>query len=109
MGKKTDLPTSTENIPKTVDEAIEKLLSKLSQKDKILIANMDEDDLITLQFNLGTYIGREFGVWSGNRELLHSCIVIERDSHFHPDDVPIVIIEELWSRLQETHRLRVVK
>ena len=61
------------NLPKTVDEAVKKLISDLPLKDKTAIANLDENDLATLQFSLGTYIGREFGIWSDNRELLDSC------------------------------------
>jgi len=98
-----------EDQPKTVDEAIKYLLFKLSSRDKLIIANMAKDDLIKLQFNLTTYIGREFGIWSDNRELLHSCGVIARDPHLYPDYAPTVIIEELWNRLQETHKLRAVK
>jgi hypothetical protein len=97
------------NLPKTVDEAVKRLISDLPLKDKTAIANLAENDLATLQFSLGTYIGKEFGIWSGNRELLDSCSVISRDAHLHPDFAPTVIIVELWNRLQETHRLRVVK
>ena len=69
---------------------------------------MAENDLVTLQFTLGTYIGREFDIWSGNRELLDSCSVVSHDVHLHPDFAPTVIIKELWQCLRESHKLRVV-
>jgi hypothetical protein len=97
------------NMPKTVDEAVEKVLSIITHRDAVVIANMAEDDLDTLDFSLGIYIGRELGVWSGNWDLLYSCSLIEGDIDLHPDYVPTIIIEEIWYRLQETHRLRVVK
>jgi len=97
------------NLPKTVDEAVKRLISDLPLKDKTAIANLAENDLATLQFSLGTYIGREFGIWSGNRELLDSCELVSGDIYLHPDFAPTVIIVELWNRLQQTHRLRVVK
>jgi hypothetical protein len=84
--------------PKTVDQAVERLISELPLKDKTIIANMAEDDLITLQFTLGTYIGREFGIWEGNRELMESCELISGDEHLPTDFAPLVIIKELWSR-----------
>jgi hypothetical protein len=96
-------------LPKTVDEAVKRLISDLPLKDKTTIASMAENDLITLQFNLGNYIGREFGIWSGNRELMESCEIISGDVHLHPDFAPSVIIKELWSRLRETHKMRVIK
>ena len=96
-------------LPKTVKEAVNKLIGELPLKDKTTIANMAENDLITLQFTLGTYIGREFGIWSGNRKLLDSCSVIAHDVHLHPDFAPSVIIKELWQCLRESHKLRVVE
>ena len=97
------------NLPKTVDEAVERLTSVLPLKDKTAIANLAENDLATLQFSLGTYIGREFGIWSGNRELLDSCEFVSGDIYLHSDFAPTVITVELWNRLQQTHRLRVAK
>jgi len=98
-----------EKLPKTVDEAVEKLIKDLPLKDKTTIANMAEKDLMTLQFTLGSYIGSEFGVWTGNAELLFSCKRAAGDVHVDPDHAPTVIIEELWKRLRESHKLRVVK
>ena len=95
--------------PKTVKEAVNRLIGELPLKDKTTIANMAEDDLTTLQFSLGDYIGREFGIWSGNRQLLDSCEIILGDAHLPPDFAPSVIIKELWQCLRETHKLRVLK
>jgi hypothetical protein len=61
-----DTKRKSSKLPKTVDQAVDRLIDELSLKDKTTIANMAEDELTTLQFTLGTYIGREFGVWSGN-------------------------------------------
>jgi len=97
------------NLPKTVDEAVKRLISDLPLKDKAAIANMAKNDLTTLQFSLGTYIGREFGIWSGNRKLLDSCEFVSGDICLHPDFAPSVIIKELWESLRETHKQRVVK
>ena len=95
--------------PRTVQEAVDRLIDELPLKDKATIASMAEDDLVTLQTNLGYYIGNQFGIWSGNRSLLHSCEIVSGDAHLHPDFAPSVIIKELWKRLRETHKLRVVK
>ena len=38
---------TSNNIPKTFDEAVQRLVSDLPLKDKTTIANMDEGDLIT--------------------------------------------------------------
>jgi hypothetical protein len=107
--KNVEQQRSPEDLPKTVDEAVEKLIAKLSLRDATLVANMEGDDLTTLENNLGVYVGSEFGIWSGNWELLESCKLISDDPHLHPDFAPDVIIDELWDRLQETHKLKLVK
>ena len=88
---------------------MERLIADLPLKDKTTIGKMAEKDLMTLQFTLGSYIGSEFAVWTGNAELLFSCKRASGDTHVDPDHAPTVIIEKLWKRLRESHRLRVVK
>jgi hypothetical protein len=61
------------NPPKTVNDAVERISSELTLKDKVTIANMAETELSTLHANLGEYIRNEFGLWSGNYDLLTSC------------------------------------
>ena len=105
---KTDRPESID-LPKTVKDAVDRLIGELSLKDKSTIANMAQDELTTLQTTLGSYIGNEFGIWSGNRDLLYACKLLSRDVHLDPDDVPPLIIKAFWKRLRESHKLRVVK
>jgi hypothetical protein len=106
---RVDQIRNVEKLPKTVDEAVEKLIADLPLKDKTTIAEMAEKDLMTLQITLGSYIGSEFGVGTGNAELLYSCKRASGEVHFDPDHAPSVIIEKLWKRLRVSHRLRVVK
>jgi hypothetical protein len=106
---RVDQIRNLEKLPKTVDEAVDKLIADLPLKDKTTIANMAEKDLMTLQITLGSYIGSEFGVWIGNAELLYSCKRGAGEVYVDPDHAPTVIIEKLWMRLRESHRLRVVK
>jgi hypothetical protein len=56
-----------------------------------------------------TVEGRKFGIWSGNRQLLDSCEIISGDAHLHPDFAPCVIIKELWEKLRDNYKLRVVQ
>jgi len=95
--------------PKTVDEAVDQLLSDLDLKDKIKIANMNLDDLINLHANLHIYLKNAFGLWSGNTELLADCRSISKEPIYNEDDATVVVLGVLWQKLQETHTLRVVK
>ena len=70
---------------------------------------MEKEDLYSLHFSLGQYIRNTFGLWSGNQELIESCCSVAEKDYLDADDSSAVIIEELWYKLKETHRLRVVK
>ena len=95
--------------PKTVEEAVDRLIDELSLKDKTSISNLADDELINLHINLGEYIRNEFGLWSGNADLMSSCCAIAKADKIHGDTASTIIIKELWERLRETHKLRVVK
>lgn len=95
--------------PKTVEEAVDRLIDELSLKDKTTIGNMAEDELINLHISLGEYIRNEFGLWSGNDDLMSSCCAIAKIDKISEDTASTIIIEKLWERLRETHKLRVVK
>ena len=86
--------------PRTVEEAVDRLLSLMSEEDKQSLKNTPKKDLIRFHFGLGQYIRNEFGLWQGNTELLKSC---EKESIFvHPDEFSSIIIEALWKRLRGT-------
>ena len=95
--------------PKTVEEAVDRLINQLSLKDRTTISNLAEDELISLHISLGQYIRNEFGLWSGNKDLISSCCTIAKMDKIHENTAATLIIEELWKRLIETHKLRVVK
>jgi len=94
--------------PKTVEEAIESLIKDLSLKDRATIANMEESELNTLDYNLGKYIRHQFGLCSGNNDLMKSCCSIAGRIDVDNDEASSIIITELWKRLKDTHKLRIV-
>jgi hypothetical protein len=96
-------------LPKTVDEAVKRLISDMALKDKTIIANMAEVELSLLHANLGEYIRNEFGLWSGNKDLMTSCCFFAKKEKVQEDEASSIIIGELWKRLRETHKLRVVE
>ncbi len=95
--------------PKTVDEAVERLISDLDLKSRMKIASMDLDDLVNLYPNLVVYFKNAFGLWSGNTKLLESCRSISKEPVQNENDATVVIMAVLRKRLQETHKMRVVK
>ncbi|MFH1624155.1 MAG: DUF6794 domain-containing protein, partial [Pseudomonadota bacterium] len=99
----------TSHFPKTVKEAVDKLLSVMPVKEKSALANMKEDELVFLPSALGGYIRNKFGLWSGNEALQQSCRYMLKRYDICEDEALSLIIKELWSRLRKTHGLRVVK
>ena len=96
-------------LPKTVDEAVKSLISEMALKDKTIIANMAETELSLLHTNIGEYIRNEFGLWSGNKALMTSCCFFAKKEKVQEDEASSIIIRELWKRLRETHKLRIVE
>jgi hypothetical protein len=84
--------------PKTIEEAVELLLTELSEKDQQIIKIMAEDQLSSLHFSLGNYIRDELGLWWSNEELLKVCC--SDSSLQNANDASMVIIKALWWKLQ---------
>jgi len=97
------------DLPHTVTEAVDRLISELALSDKIDIAERSQEELLPLHFSLGLYIRNNFGLWSGNSELIESCLSFTEEDRLHEDDATALIIMELWKRLRETHSMRAIK
>jgi hypothetical protein len=96
-------------MPKTVDEAVKRLIANMPLKFKVDLSKMDEDELINLNFSFGAFIRNQFGLWNENFDLLTDCRDLSGITFMNADDATAFIIWELWKRLRETHKLRVVK
>jgi hypothetical protein len=94
---------------KTVDEVVESVLSELRPEEKTIFSNTSEQNLPILTHLLASFIDTRIGDSTANQELIEDC----RRKAGRPDidaaEASKVIIEAVWQRLQETHRLRLVK
>lgn len=105
----TDNPEQQLAYPETIKEAIERLISELTLKDRTTIANMTEEEVMHLKSTLGLFIEQNFGLISGNRALIESCKIESPSIVFNEDDACEVILRALWQDLQQSHTLRIVK
>jgi DNA polymerase III psi subunit len=96
-------------LPKTIDEAVARLIKDFSLKDKAYVAKMNEEDLHPLQHTIGRYIREEFGLWTGNLPLMQSCLSASKNNDLSEADASALIIRALWKKLRQSYRLRVVK
>ncbi len=97
-------------LPRSVKEVVDILYSDLSLRDKVILASMSENDLETsVYLALAKTIRREFGLYSGNHELLASCSSFLGNGYDKFEDPAMVIVKELWHKIRKTHRLQVIK
>ena len=84
--------------PKTLDEAVDFVLSRMDEKSKETLKNTPKDELCIYHFSAGIDIRYQLNLWH-NEELLRN---LSNDSFFpvHPDDASGIIIEAVWERLQ---------
>jgi hypothetical protein len=80
--------------PDPIDSLITELLDRMSLEDRVSIANLSEDDIHVLESVMGKYLKHRLDQLSETGEDVEEATVILR---------------EIWKRLRETHRLRVVK
>jgi len=83
--------------PRTLEEAVATLRKIVTPENLDRIRGMKKDELIGLHHGFGTFIRNAFGLWRANKELLQSC----GGADMHPDSASMVIIEALWTDLQQ--------
>lgn len=88
------ISSAPDHWPKTVNQAVAKLIKELPDSEKQQIRTTAKQDLIEYHFSLGLYIRNNYGLWRGNRALMTDCHATE------PDGASMVIIEALWQKLQ---------
>ena len=84
--------------PKSIQEAVEVLLTELSEKDRQIIKMMAEEQLSSLHFSLGNHVRNGFGLWGDNEELLKACC--PDTSLQNADNASMMVIKALWWKLQ---------
>ncbi len=105
----TVVDASRADAPRNVGEAVRRLKKVLPLKDRAIIANLQPEEVDHLGTGLTDYIKQDFGLYTGNTELLQSCAELGRLIRPLPDEACAVILRALWRDLQTTHRLRIVK
>jgi len=95
--------------PDTAQEAVDRLMAVLSLKEKNKIARMEVAALNELHFTLGKYVREEFGLLTGNTKLFDACKAIGKRDTLLPEEASAIVVRELWRKLQDTYRLRVIK
>lgn len=94
-------------LPKTVEEALEVMISVMTLKDMAKLARISEEDLIQLHPTLGAWVRDRFELSIGNHPLMNSCRKAA-GKDLDPDSASFLIIRKLRERLKKTHTLKQV-
>jgi len=95
--------------PRTVDEAVDRLMAEVALKDRVFIARMERDELYRLDRTLGMYLREHYGLNLKRGELMKDCRYLARDRDLKSDQASTLIITEFWKKVRATHLPRVVK
>ncbi len=97
-------------LPRTVEEVVDILYLDLKLRDKVILASLSENELETsVYLALAKTIRKEFGLYSGNGELLASCSSLLGTTYDRYEDPAMVIVKELWKKIKQKHQLRIFK
>jgi hypothetical protein len=100
------------NQPKSLlDALINDILDEMTLEDMVRFANLVEDEVQVLEAVLSKLITYRLEKLEDrvNEDLLQECIERSGDSSLDDAGASGFILTELWKRLQETHKLRIVK
>lgn len=88
--------SETTELPATLETAVDKIVSELSQEEKQKIKETPRNKLILLHRSWGAEIRNSYGLFDGNDALRKSACGKEK---CHPDDASMEIIYGVWNVL----------
>ena len=96
-------------LPKTVDEAVDQIISDMSLEERVRMANFDKEELRVINYSLSIFIRNQLFMKDINKTLFESCRTLSGNKNLNEGTAALVIIERLWEKLRKAYRLRVVK
>jgi hypothetical protein len=99
----------TAGYPNTVQEAVDLIISVLTEKEKADIARLKENEVPRLYGSLGFHIRETFDSWFDNEKFVESCRSLSGEDSFSKEITSSVVVRAIWEELRRTHSLRVVK
>jgi hypothetical protein len=105
----SETAAASKGLPNNVKQAVEQLRAELPFKQRVILANMSESELPTLNRTLGEHIINRYELTGGNQALIRSLRWTARRAAANEKDAAAIIIRELWKQLHATHTLRRIK
>ena len=96
-------------LPKTVDEAVDQIISDMTLEERVRMASFDKEELRVVNYSLSIFIRNQLFMKDINKELFESCQKVSGNKNLNENTAALVIIERLWEKLRKTYMLRIVK
>ena len=87
---------TSNNNPKTVAEIVDQIIDDLSLKDRVTMANLEDDQIEFINKLIADYI----------QSKLNERSIKQKETDLRE---PEAIVKEIWNSLRETHKLRIVE
>ena len=94
-----------------IEALITDIIAEIPLEDKVRFANLAENEIQVLEAILGKFLNYRLEKLDEkvNEELLKECSAKFGDKSLDHRGAAVFILKELWNRLRETHKLRVVE
>jgi len=90
-----------QSSPKTVEDAVNLLLTILNKETMETFASRSEKELKHYHCTAGVLIRKEFKLTDGNDKLIEACRKFSGQSDLDGKGAPIVILKALWESLRQ--------
>ena len=95
------------DLPRTVDEVADLLIADLPPKEMVTLSSMDESDFLRLYDSVAQYVLDEFKIWTGNQDLLESCIASVSGTG-EDTDPAMIILRRVWRKLNDLPEIVII-
>ena len=95
----------------TVDAVVDDIIGELHQETRFQIVRLNEEQLELHEYIIGLFIQYRLDRMdeTSKKVLMKDCLTKSGNGSMNEVDAAGVIMYELWEKLKEMHRLRVVK
>lgn len=104
-----DAPRKSRNIPTSVEAGADELISEMSLRERVMIARLDEAELIQLKLTLGILIQDKLRYWMENKKFRNACLSKSKSNVWDDYTIACLILKCIRNKLSLTHNLRIVK
>jgi hypothetical protein len=95
------------DLPRSVDEVADLLIADLPPNEMVTLSSMDEREFLRLYDSVAQYVLDEFKIWTGNADLLESCMASVSEVG-QDTDPAMIILRRVWQKLNDLPEILII-